>query len=115
MSGTVLEGVSDTVIMASRQLKVFVSESNLSIHNVPGDGDCLFWSVAYQLNAKNVCNADASELRQIIASYIESHGDFFSGFLAEAHTNTNPFNADTDTMLILIPPMNKMPLLIALY
>ena len=32
----------------------------------------------------------------MVVSYIESHGDFFSGFLAEANVSSNPYNADTE-------------------
>ena len=84
------------VITAFRHLEACVSSSNLRVHNVSADGDCLFWSVAYQLNAVNVCSASAPKLRQMVVSYMESHGDFFSGFLAEANVSSNPYNADTE-------------------
>ena len=41
------------VITAFRRLETCVPSSNLRVHNVSADGDCLFWS-AYQLNAVNV-------------------------------------------------------------
>ena len=58
--------------VASKCLEQFASGCNLTIYNVPGDGNCLFWSVAYQLNAKTMCSTSAPELRQMVASYMET-------------------------------------------
>ncbi len=81
---------------AFKCLETFVLDKHFKLHDVPGDGDCLFWSISYQLNAKNLCNTTGPKLRQLVTSYLESHGDYFSGFLAESQPSTNPYNADTE-------------------
>ena len=73
------------------------SENNLVVNNAFSDsGDCLFASVAYQLKANNVCSANVYKLRQMTASYLETHGDIYSQFIAESRASSNPFNADTE-------------------
>ncbi len=80
----------------TRCLDTFTSSCNLTVHNVPGYGDCLFWAVAYQLNANTVCSASAPELRQVVASYIENRSDRFSSFLAGSQPSSNPYDNDTE-------------------
>ena len=86
--------------VASKCLEQFTSGCNLTIHNVPGDGNCLFWSVSYQLNAKTMCSTSAPELRQMVASYMENHSDHFSSFLAGSQPSSNPYDNDTEAPTI---------------
>ena len=83
MSG--LKFATPCLTVASKCLEQFAS--GLTIHNVPGDGNCLFWSLAYQLNTKTMCSTSAPELRQMVASYTENHSDHFSSFLAGSQPN----------------------------
>ncbi len=53
-----LFGLTPCIWDASKCLESFASGCNLTIHNVPGDGNCLFWSV---LNTKTVCSISAPE------------------------------------------------------
>ena len=67
---------------------------------MPGDGNCLFWSLAYQLNTKTMCSTSAPELRQMVASYMENHSDHFSSFLAGSQPSSNPYDNDTEAPTI---------------
>ena len=45
-------------------------ENGYIIHDVPADGDCLFSSIAYQLQSSNI---DKHTLRRMLVSYFEDH------------------------------------------
>ena len=83
-------------------LKACASDANLIIHDVPGDGNCMYWAILYQLEANGACNTSISELREMTADYLERHCDFYSQFVSESVVCDNP------RMLILKPLMMKM-------
>ena len=45
------------------------------VHDVPGDGNCLFNAVAYQLESVN-----ASEMREIVANHLDNNSVFYRDF-----------------------------------
>ena len=84
--------------VAVAHLESCASKANMMIHDVPGDGNCLYWSILYQLKARGVCTASVSELREMTTAYLESHSDFYSHFIGESIPATNPMNADTEAL-----------------
>ena len=83
---------------AVTHLRGCATRANLMILDVPGDGNCLYWSKLYQLKANGACasSTSISKLRLITAAYLESHSDFYSHFLGESILSSNPMNADTE-------------------
>ena len=90
---SLLPSTCDSFESAVTHLKTCTSNANLVIHYVPGDGNCLYWSILYQL--KN-CTASISKLRRMTAAYLESHSDFYSHFVGESIPPSNPMYADTE-------------------
>ena len=52
----------DTVATAVSHLNACVSSHSLVIHDVPGDGNCLFCFVLYQLETNDICCATVDDL-----------------------------------------------------
>ena len=65
------------------------------MHDVPGDGDCLFSSVAYQLQRLGH-NVNKSSLRQMVADYLSEHADFYSAFVHQPVNSNDGMNADNE-------------------
>ena len=76
---------------ASETLTALAQENDFAIHDVPGDGNCLFNAIAYQLQFTN-----ASEMRESVATYLESNAVFYCDFLAKHIRCSNAYNADTE-------------------
>ena len=99
-----------SLCIAVAHLESCASNDNLKIHDVPGDGNCLYWSILYQLEARGFCTASVSELREMTATYLENHSDFYSHFVSSP---SNPMNADTeapdddDAQISLIPDLHE--------
>ena len=61
----------------ANMLEAFVRKQGFLVHDVEGDGDCLFSSVACQL--QNIGHdVNNTNHRQMVASYLSNHGDFYS-------------------------------------
>ena len=88
--------MSCTVAKALSNLKTCATENNLSVHDVPGDGNCLFHAVLYQLDAFSGTVDD--DLRQMVASYLDSHRDFYVSFVPEPVEPIDPLNADNEPL-----------------
>ena len=84
-----------TVATALSNLKTCATENNLIVHDVPGDGNCLFYAVLYQLDA---FSGTVDDLRQIVASYLDSHRDFYVNFVPEPVESDDPLNADNEPL-----------------
>ena len=98
-SGSKHKGISThmscTVAKALSNLKTCATENNLSVHYVPGDGNCLFHSVLYQLDA---FSGTVDDLRQMVASFLDSHRDFYVSFVPEPVEPIDPLNADNEPL-----------------
>ena len=81
----------ETNTTAFTDLKSCVFNANLVICDVPGDGNCLYWSILHQLKA---CALNVGELREMTAAYLESRIDFHSQ--CDSIPPCNPINADTE-------------------
>ena len=82
---------SSEVARATRTLTTLAKQNGYTIHNVPGDGNCLFNAIAYQL--KCVC---ASQMRQAVANHLENNSALYYNFVAQPIACDNAYNADTE-------------------
>ena len=90
-SSSVLNG-NDSLEALFATLKAYAKEKGFVIHEVERDGDCLFSSVTYQL--QSIVNK--SELRRMVANYLESHSHFYQDFMHQPIASNDPYNADTE-------------------
>ena len=58
-------------------LQSLARQHGSSTHDVARDGDCLFSSLAHQLQALG-CDVNTGSPRQMVASYLNHHSDFYS-------------------------------------
>ena len=75
----------------SDTLTILARENGFTIHVVPGDSNCLFNAIAYQLEFVN-----ANEMREIVANHLESNSVFYCNFLSQPVACNNAYNADTE-------------------
>ena len=87
---------NDDLLAASSRLQALARENGFTIHDVPGDGNCLFNAITYQLRSFGVTINDTSELRNMVANNLEENGDFYRSFLAQPIATNNSYNADTE-------------------
>ena len=87
---------SDEFSTALQQLTALASQSSFIIHNVPYDGDCMFSAISYQLQANDVCSADSSELRKMVANHLEANAPLYHDFLCKpVPSEDGSYSADT--------------------
>jgi hypothetical protein len=77
-------------------LETVARENGFAIHDVPYDGDCLFSSIAYQLEPTAASSIDKSTLRQMAADYLENNSNLYIGILSQSVASTDAYNADTE-------------------
>ena len=82
---------------AKHNLETHATDNNFTIRNVPGDGNCLYNSVLYQLESKGVISTTVENLRQVVASYLEEHANLYMPFVVSPIASDNPYNNDTET------------------
>ena len=76
-------------------LESFARDHGLRIHNVPRDGNCLFTSVAYQLQSVGN-DVNESSLRQMVVDYLSGHGDVYSPFLPQSVASDDGYDAENE-------------------
>ena len=86
---------SDPVSGCADVLQSCARQHGLSIHDVARDGDCLFSSLAYQLQVL-AYNVNTSSLRQMVASYLNDYSDFYSSFVHKAVASNDGHSADNE-------------------
>ena len=64
------------------------------IHEVPGDGDCLFNSIVYQLNDNSL---NSTSMRNMLVTHLRENALHYRGFVSSAvpANNGNVYSADT--------------------
>ena len=65
------------------------------MHDVPGDGDCLFNSIAYQLQH---CSLSSDTIRSMLVSHLRENAVHYSSFVSSTvpASGNNAYNADTE-------------------
>ena len=92
-SGTAsLPSDNDPFTIAFNVLETVARENGFAIQNVPYDGDCLFSSIAYQLESIVASNMDK---RQMVADHLENNSILYMGFLSQPVASNDAYNADT--------------------
>ena len=79
------------IVAASHRLTRLARENGFTVHNVPGDGNCMFNAVAHQFKS-----VSGSEMREIVANHLENNSVFYRDFLAQPVQTNNAYNADTE-------------------
>ena len=84
------------LVPALNNLRAFATDKNFGIHDVPRDGNCLFSAVLYQLESCGLFSSTVEHLRQLVASYLEDHNDFYVNFVHDPILSEDPYNADNE-------------------
>ena len=61
----------DVFSVAFYKLEALVCENGFTIHDAPHNGNCMFGALSHQLQSSGVCTVNSSELRQMVADYLE--------------------------------------------
>jgi len=88
---------SDPVSHYADVLESFARDHGLRVHNVPRDGNCLFTSVAYQLQSVGN-DVNESSLRQMVVDYSSGQGDVYSPFLPQSVASDDGYNAENESV-----------------
>ena len=85
---------TDPVSGALVALNRLARERGFVIHEVPGDGDCLFNSIVYQLNDNSF---NSTSMRKMLVTHLRENAFHYRGFVSSAvpANNSNVYNADT--------------------
>jgi len=68
--------------LESEQIKAKLSKRNLSIYEIPPDGNCLYKAIEHQLSILNLKQLNVQTLREETSKYMLSHMADFMPFLA---------------------------------
>ena len=81
---------------ATNHLIRYTTDNHLLIHEVPGDGNCLYNAVLYQLESNGVITTTTVEnLRQMVATHLQEHSDIYMSFVTSPIVSDSPWNHDT--------------------
>ncbi len=103
-AGEVTTAMTDEMTTAVTNLLSYATHNNFSIHDVPGDGNCLFNAVLYQLKANGTIIATVQDLRQMVASYLEDHSNFYMNFTVVSDPDNEPPNDEDAQIASLSDP-----------
>lgn len=81
---------------ASDRLQTLARENGFTVHNIPGDGNCLFNAITYQLRSLSVTVDNTNELRNLVANNSEQNSEFCCDFLVQPMASNDSYNADTE-------------------
>ena len=95
---------NDAFTIAFNFLERVARENVFAIRNVPYDGDCLFSSIAYQLESIAACSVDKSTLRQMVADHLENNSNLYKTFLSQPVVSHDP----SDAQSLLLPKMRTL-------
>ena len=73
-------------------LTIAKTDNNFTIHDVAGDGNCLYNSVLYQLSVTNIT---VDNLRKMVGTYLRKHADLYMPFVTSPVASSTPYNHDT--------------------
>ncbi|GFY60960.1 deubiquitinase OTUD6B [Trichonephila inaurata madagascariensis] len=66
-----------------------LAERQLSLFEIPSDGNCLYSAIQHQLAVLKIQNITAKDLRQLTATYLLTHREDFIPFLVDPDTGNN--------------------------
>ena len=88
--------INNTLTAATNRLQALARSNNFIVHDVPGDGNCLFNAIAYQLRSLGMTVNNTSEFRNVVANNLEENSEFYRDFLAQPMASNDSYNADTE-------------------
>ena len=94
---------------AEQNLERYAASNQFTIHNVPGDGNCLYNAVLYQLDSNGVITTTVENLRQMVANYLEEHADSYMPFVISPIASDNLYNHDTSTSVAIDDFISSIP------
>ena len=74
-------------------LIVAAKERGYTVHNVPGNGSCLFEAISYQLQE---CPKNTQVFRKKLVAYLRENAERYKDFVCAAVPSSNAYNADTE-------------------
>ena len=87
-SGGSTQGTSsdtdDLLVAATHDLERYAADNQFTIHNVAGDGNCLYNSVLYKLQANGIVTTTAQNLREMVATHLSQHAETYMPFVCSA-------------------------------
>ncbi|XP_032574624.1 deubiquitinase OTUD6B [Drosophila sechellia] len=69
-----------------QQITAKLSQRQLSLHNIPSDGDCLYQSIRHQLIVNALPGHSVQELREETANYVRAHKDSLISYMVHPET-----------------------------
>ncbi|XP_071953105.1 uncharacterized protein [Antedon mediterranea] len=78
------------------KLNTMAKENNMNIVDVPGDGDCMFYCVCYQLERLEITKLNVKELRSCLSKYMVDNADCYRDFVCASVESNGLSNADTE-------------------
>ncbi|KAG8197336.1 hypothetical protein JTE90_013463 [Oedothorax gibbosus] len=72
--------------LEAKEIANKLSQRNLTLHEVPPDGNCLFKAIEHQLTTHNI-NMSADLLREATSKYLMEHKDEYQPFLMNPQTD----------------------------
>ena len=108
---------TNDLAFATSNLEDYARDNNFIIHDVAGDGNCLYNAVLYQLESNDIISTTVKNLRQMVATYLNEHADTYMPFVASPIASDSPYNHDTtapdaiDGYISTIPDPNTSSIL----
>ena len=90
------ESIDDPLVTATRDLETYAINNQFTVHDVPGDGNCLYSSVLYQLQANGLLTTTAQNLREMVAVYLSQHAETYMPFVCSPVQSGAAYNHDTE-------------------
>ncbi len=81
---------------AKHNLQQYANGNCFSLHDVPGDGNCLYHAILYQLKNNNVISTTVHDLRELVAVFLEQHSDMYMPFVTAPIVSDSVLNSDTE-------------------
>ena len=74
---------------ATNRLHALAKSNCFTVHDVPGDGNCLYNAIRYHLTSFDIAVNDISEFRNVVANNLEENGEFYRNFIAQPMATNN--------------------------
>ncbi len=90
------DGNVNDLTSAKHNLQQYANGNCFSLHDVPGDGNCLYHAILYQLKNNNVISTTVHDLRELVAVFLEQHSDMYMPFVTAPIVSDSVLNSDTE-------------------
>ena len=76
-------------------LERYTTSNQVIVHNVPGDGNCVYNAVLYQLESNGIITTTVENLRQTVANTLEEHADIYMPFVISPIASDHLYDTST--------------------